>query len=359
MTSRSVVRGDHARCAQTLAVLSAVLVCATARAQSSDLVELAWHAPSGCPDAQDVQARIRKLAGASQATDTPLRAEATITRIAGGRLHLKLVVRAADLVGERNIEGKSCEDLAGATAVNLVLLLHSASPLGAAELEQQAGPTRAGQPAQSRPSTEQQPNPPPGTVPASPPPTAAPQATPPTPQAEPSSGGWRGLLQLPLAALEFGPLPQPSVGVAVAGGIERERWRFLVEANAWLPQTLPLADHAGSGAQVERVDAGVRACRAFPSGRFELAPCANVSVEHIWARGTGAHIAARTDQSTWVAVGAGAQGRLLLTGWFNLLAGVSAQFETSRPVIVIGGIGPVGQLGTVAVRIMLGCEWIL
>src|SRR4051812_6884018 len=87
MTSRSVVRVDRARGAQALAVLSTVLVCTRAGAQSSDLVELAWHAPSGCPSAQDVQARIRKLAGPLKTTDTPLRAEATITRIAGARLH--------------------------------------------------------------------------------------------------------------------------------------------------------------------------------------------------------------------------------------------------------------------------------
>jgi hypothetical protein len=334
-----------------------VLFCATARAQSSDLVELAWHAPSGCPDAQDVQARIRKLAGASQASDTPLRAEATITRIAGGRLHLQLVVRAADLVGERNLEGRSCEDLAGAAAVNLVLLLHSALPLRAAELEQAVSPNRAGEAAQNSASSGEQANSPP--TPASSQPTAAPQAAPPAPPAARSSGSWRGLLQLPLASLEFGPLPQPSWGVALAGGVEFERWRLLAEANAWLPQTLPLPDHAASGAQVDRIGVGLRLCRAFPSGAFEIAPCASVGVEHIWARGTGAHVAARTDQATWVAVGAGAQGRLRLTGWLGLVAGVSAQLETSRPVIAIDGIGPVGQLGMVALRIMLGCEWIL
>jgi hypothetical protein len=362
MTSRSVARADRAWRAHTLAVLIAVLVCARARAQSGAVVELAWHAPSGCPSREDVQARIRELAGASQATDTPLRAEATITRNAGGRLHLKLVVRRADLVGERNIEGKSCEDLAGAAAVNLVLLLHSAAPLAAAEPAPN-GPapnsSAPNGPAPNGATSAQQSEQTLAVTPPSPQPSAAESATPPAGEAAHPQRSWRGVLQLPLVSLEFGPLPRPSWGVTLAGGVEVEHWRFLIQASAWLPQTLLLPDHANTGARVERIDAGVRACRAFRLGDLELAPCASVSVQHIWARGTGAYVAARTEQATWLAPGAGAQGRLQLASWFNLLAAAFVHVETSRPVIAIDGIGPVGQLGPVAVTITLGCEWIL
>jgi hypothetical protein len=351
MTSRSVPRADSGR----LAALLAVLVSVQAQAQSSDPVELVWRAPAGCPGADEVQARIRKLAGSSEATGAPLRAEATITRIASGRLHLKLVVRAEDSVGERNIEGRTCEDLAGATAVNLVLLLHSATPLRAAELEQRGGPSGAGDSAHQSGGSTGEPSRPPEATPARPQPQAAPKA----PEAEGGSRSWRGLLQLPVAALEFGPLPSPSYGVALAGGVQVERWRILAEGHAWLQQTMPMAERPDVGAQVDRIDAGVRTCRTFPLGRIELAPCLNVSLAHIWARGTGPHVAARTAESTWVAVGAGGQARLELSAWLNLVAGVDAQFQTSRPLISIDGLGPVGQLGTVAVRIMLGGEWIL
>jgi hypothetical protein len=355
MTSRSAARADGRR----LAALFAVLVSVRAHAQSSDPVELLWHAPAGCPTADEVQARIRKLAGSSNASGAPLRAEATITRIAGGRLHLKLVVRSADSVGERDIEGRTCEDLAGAAAVNLVLLLRSDAPLPAAELGQQASPSSAADSARQNSASADQPSRAPEAARVSPQPRAAPESAPEARQAEGSSRSWRGLLQLPVAALEFGPLPAPSYGLALAGGVQLERWRLLAEAHAWLPQTLPMAERLEVGAQVDRIDAGVRTCRTFPLGRLELAPCLNVSLAHIWARGTGPHVAAHTAESTWVAVGAGGQARLELTAWLNLVAGVDAQFQTPRPVISIDGIGTVGQLGTVAVRIMLGGEWIL
>ena len=126
MTSRSVPRADRRRYGGSATILGALVASfapARALAQSSEPLELHWEAPAGCPSERHVQDRIRKLSGSSRATDAPVRAEATVTRSDDGKLHLELVVHAGDLVGARNIDGSSCEDLAGAAAVAFALLL--------------------------------------------------------------------------------------------------------------------------------------------------------------------------------------------------------------------------------------------
>jgi hypothetical protein len=351
MMSRSVPAADGCgACAAALALLCAALVPLPSRAQSSDAVELTWRVPGGCPSSADVQARIRKLAGSASAGATPLRAEATITRGEGGRLQLKLIVRTGSSAAERIIEGRSCDDLAGATAVSLALLL---KPVAAREA---AGPdVSAAAPAENA-----------STAPAPPAPanTESAQIVPPAPAPSvaddtPSTTRVEGVLLLPLFALQLGRLPQPSFGFALAGGVWIERWRILAAGTLWLPQELTMAKRPEIGATIERVDASLQACWAFPFGRFEAAPCVRVALEHVWARGTGAHVEAHTAESTGFAAGLGLAARLRLAPWFNLLGAVEARLDTSRPEITIEGVGRIGQLGPGALEIGIGSEWIL
>ena len=340
--------------------LGGILV-SSAHAQATELVDLAWHAPADCPDAASIHERIRKLSGSSQATTKRLRAAATITRLAGGRLHLSLVVEAGGLRSERNIAGRSCEDLAGAAAVSLALLLRSAKSPGETEPAggvQGADPTKARTAvgASSLRGEERSPSALVGVV--EPAPETA-QPTQPNVDGVRAPRSWRGLLQLPLVVLGLGPLPRPSFGAALGGGVRLERWRILAEGGVWLRQKLTVEGPVELGATVDRFEVGLRVCRAFSFGRYELAPCANVSVGHLWARGTGAHVAARTVESTSIAAGLAVQARLQLTPWLNLFGSFDALLETSRPRFTVGGLGQVGQLGPAALKITLGSEWIL
>jgi hypothetical protein len=154
-------------------------------------------------------------------------------------------------------------------------------------------------------------------------------------------------------------MPEPSLGGALATGLWIDRWRILAEANLWQGQELTATTQLPAGADVDRFAATLRTCRTFPFGRFELAPCVHVSLQHVSARGKGPHIAARTEASTWVAPGVGVQARYRLAAWLGLLTGLDARIEGSRPRIAIDGVGRVGQLGPAAVKIELGLEWIL
>ena len=349
-----------------LAALVTLLSTEHSRAQGAERVELTWRAPAGCPSAAAVRARVRKLVGSPRANGSRVRADATVTRSDEGRFHLRLIVRTRGVSGERHIEARSCEDLAGAAAVNVVLLLgYSTAPAS------QPG-TRAGESESTVPSLPAAP------ASASSSSSLQPEATthraldaqesaPPASQegtrvesAEHSAPeAWRPLLRLSVASLSIGPVPRPSLGFALGAGVRLDRWSFLAEVAAWLRQTLPVSGRAGVGAEVDHIDAGLRSCYAFGWQGFELAPCVSVSLRHVWLRGSGAFIVARSAESTWVAAGVGAQTRLSLSEGLSLIAGLGVQLETSRPRIWIDGVGEVDQLAPASVTFAAGIEWAL
>jgi hypothetical protein len=305
-----------------------------------------------------VRDRIVKLAGSSHGAEAPLRAEARITRQEDGKFHLDLVVHAGALVGTRHIEGSSCEDLSGAAAVALALLLRSSAPLSEGDLagHDTGAPPSSGNDASGTSET--------GREDAKPSDQARPTPEVARPSAPSSNEARRArrlhaLLEAPLGVFALGPLPEPSFGVAVAGGVSFERWRFLVEGTVWRTEHLTASDEPSIGADVHHFTAGLGACWAMLPGRLELSPCAVVTVEHLSARGTGEHIASRSANSTWLAAGIGVQARWRLVSWFGLFGGVSGQIEGSRPVIAIDGVGRLGQTWPASLTVMVGPEWIL
>ena len=319
------------------------------RAQELEPVNLEWTAPPECPQLEEVQARIRKLAGSRKSSALSLSAEATVTRTDEDVLHLHLVLHAGEMVDERNIEGRSCSALAGATAVAVALLFRSGAlqssdvdPTASAPTNEAAAGTNNGGPAK-----------PPDTAPK----TSRAAGVDDT--RSHSRRHWRGLAQLPLGLLGIGPLRSPSLGVGIAGGAAFDSWRFLARGAWWFPEHASTSDDFQHySAEVRRTAVTLLACRALLQSRVELAPCATLSIEHLSARGQGAHISAHTAQTTWVAAGLGAQARVHVASWLNLLLGVEGELETSRPRLFLDGVGQVATLLPVAASMSLGSEWI-
>jgi len=355
-----------------------------------------------------VRERIHKLTGATSSTGAVLHAEGAITQTDSAHFHLKLVTRSGKLVGERNLNASSCENLTGAAAVSLALLLRSAEPLSEGDLRGSqpggavvgaggatGGPTASGTEAPtgtgatSTAATTSTGAPPDtlrttgadqtqGNAPKSSSAVATANAhkksntesgsgsDPDSAASEiiqrpivPSPRRWRFLAQAPLAVLSFGPLPEPSWGLALAGGFSLENWRLSLGGSAWLRQSVTVDQATGDGADVDRLTGTFKACHTLGQTRFEVAPCLALSLEHVSARGTGAAVTGRSEQTNWLALGVGAQGRLLVSTWLALLVGVDAQIETARPVISIEGASAVRQLGPAALTVTVGPEWIL
>jgi hypothetical protein len=313
-----------------------------ARAQPSEPVELEWNAPAECPRLEDVQARIRKLAGARRSSIRP-HAVATVTRSGDGQFQLSLLVRTDDGSGTRKIEGKSCEALAGATAVALVLLLQSSEPKEEVDLD---GSSPAGEEPDRNPSATEE---------------AARVVEPPPPEPQPAPQADRPrhvLVRLPAGTIGWGPVPGPSAGVTAAVGLQLERWRFLAGGTVWLDQHASRSDASQEyGGDIHRVTGQLQVCRSVAGAQLELAPCAGLYVHHLWARGTGAHIASRTATATWLAVALGVQARLHMTPWLAVVLGVGGEVETSRPRLSLEDVGRVEQLLPVAATMTVGTEW--
>ena len=346
-------------------IIIGLLVALPAMAEPQPPIDIRWEAPPGCPQESDVRDRIEKLLGSSR-HDSHLRAEGTITRM-DKRFRLNLVVRAGDLVGTRSIESNSCEDLAGAAAVELGLLIHSAEVAGKPNPTGTQPPTfppvSGSGPSGSR-SDGTGGHPPLETSAANPAQRASndveveSEAKEPPPAVE-SQRSWRALVQAPLLALGVGPLPRTTTGGGLALGIEHAKWQWQLKAISWQRQSVPAPDFPGYGADVARIAADLWACRELRSSWLGFSPCLTAGMERVSASGTGKNIASSTQHAIGMTAGAGIQGRLYLASWLSLLAAVGGQVELTRPQISIKGLGSVYQFSPAALTVALGLEWIL
>ena len=224
-------------------IIIGLLVALPAMAEPQPPIDIRWEAPPGCPQESDVRDRLQKLLGAGR-HDSHLRAEGTIARI-DRRFRLDLVVRARDLVGTRSIESSSCEDLTGAAAVELGLLIHSAEGAGKpnrTDAQTSALPPVSGpEPSGSR-SDGTGGQPPQGTSAASPARRSSNDAKVESeakeqPPAVESQRSWRALVQAPLFALGVGPLPHTTFGGGLALGFEHASWQWQLKALSWQRQS--------------------------------------------------------------------------------------------------------------------------
>jgi len=336
MTSRFEATANSCKgCVATVALLIGLIIPVCARGQLGELVQLQWDAPKGCPSASTVLARVRTLAGTARQSSMPLTAAVQIHQRNDGRFQLRLVVEKDGLVGQRELEAASCEDLAGAVTVNLALQLDdSATPATLAAVDTtEAHDTDAAAPPSPQMSPSDN--------------TARRQVSPPV---------IRTLLQGPLLSLTFGPAP--NIGASLAGGVALESWRIAAGGTLWLRQTVESA-RPETGAELARFTARVHGCRGIRVGPADVAPCLSLSVEHLRARGYGPYVRGASAQATWLAIGAGLQARFPLTTWLNVLGSVDLKLQAAQPRLSIDGLGEISKLGWAAAELSLGSEWIL
>lgn len=339
-----------------------------------------------------MRGRIQKILGSGR-HDSPLRAEGTITRT-DGRFRLDLVVQIGGVAGTRTLVSKSCEDLAGAAAVEVGLLIHSVEAGTKAEPAGNPPPTLppVGEPGTSGSGSEgttglsSQ-----GTKDASTTERASDISKPvgesevkkqaeveseagePPPRAE-SQRRWHVLLQAPLVALGVGPLPPLAMGVGLSLGFEYAHWQLYLRGLSWRRQNVPASDFPGYGADVDRIGAAFGICREYRVSWFGLSPCLGAGLERVTASGTGSNILPSSQKLLGMNAGAGVQGRIHLASWIRLLVAVAGEIELIRPQISIEGLGilappptgdppdpptPVYRFAPAALTGTLSLEWAL
>jgi hypothetical protein len=378
---RRPARGATIKC-----LLIGLLATTSATAEPRTPIDLRWEAPSGCPQEADVRNRIEKILGSGR-HDSPLRAEGTITRI-DGRFQLDLVVHVGDVAGTRSIVAKSCEDLAGAAAVEIGLLVHSVeatgtrdrtgnqtptpAPVGESETSGSGADGTSGIPSQGTDDAISADRAPSG--PRSERKTEVDgeaEEQPPRPE---TPRRWHALVQAPLVALGVGPLPPLATGLGLSLGFEYEAWQLRLQGLSWRHQNAPASGFPGYGIDVDRMGAALWVCRELRSSWFGFAPCLTAGMERVSARGTGSNILPTTRHTIAVSAGAGLQGRIHLASWIRLLAAVSGEVELVRPQFLVERLGaldpdpeleepdpptPVYRFAPAAFTATLGLEWAL
>jgi hypothetical protein len=83
-----------------------------------------------------------------------------------------------------------------------------------------------------------------------------------------------------------------------------------------------------------------------------------VALDWITARGLGPEVSSRAGRAKVLVLGAGAAAHLHLFDWLAIVATATVGVQTSRPRLVIEGLGEVGRIGAVRASLGLGPELI-
>lgn len=362
------------------AVLCVLTSAAVAHGES---FALEWQAPAPCPQQARVREQIRALVPAALADAGTLRAEGRISRVKG-RFRLRLNMHFGSVNGERIIESSSCEDLAGAAAVALGLLIQSADATNTraadgppssrssdanagrgadpktgreAPTDAEAFPeenavtgsrTGAGRTATSAADSKPRRPPSKNEGPA--------ELSAPTESASASRARNSFVLKAAEGVLQVGPLPRPTFAVSVGAGLAIREFRALLGLQLALPQTVALGD-AGARVELRPMALELMGCRAWSFSALEVGPCLTVALERLTAQGSGERIASRTDSAVWLSLGATATARVHVTSWFALSAGLGGKLAAARPRIRIDGVDDAEQLGPAALTLRSSAEW--
>lgn len=193
-------------------------IATSPRAQAQARLELDWEAPPECPQAATVRQKLDALLGEAAAKKGGLRADAHIARV-NGRYRLLLTVHDEKGARDRTIDAEACDDLAGAAAVMLGLLLRGQAPNEGGDSSTGTDVTSAAG------ATEQNPN---ATGPSAASPSAA-RAASPTAAGNSESRSetattpslprrWNVLVLAPTVHLDLLRLPKPSLGLGLGVG---------------------------------------------------------------------------------------------------------------------------------------------
>ncbi|MBN1612707.1 MAG: hypothetical protein JW940_39150 [Polyangiaceae bacterium] len=310
-------------------------------------MHLTWDAPAQCPQQAAVEERMAELTAslAGKLKPSRLRAEGRIESI-GERYRLTLVIHDGSAVGTRVIESDSCEDLGGAAAVTLGLLVRVEQTSNARLSDSTLGGV-AEQPPRKPASTKPRPRP---ESPAQP---IVDQGHEPT-----SRSQWDWLLRVPRIGIDVGVFPRPSYGAGLALGLGHQGWRVLLGGTLWLPQSIPVPGFPGFSVETNRASLDLEGRRSWQVGRFEVGPCLIANLDGVVARGSGPGVVSRSRQVVWLSLGLGLGGAWRLQEHTSVTLNVGGRFSTSRPHLVIHSLPEVHRVRPAAVGARVAYQWI-
>jgi hypothetical protein len=281
-------------------------------------LRLSWSAPDGCPSASSVRAEIRRrvdLAAGGQVSDL-ISAEAEIRATSSGAFQLSLRTTVGQTVGERELSGPDCSQLADAAALVLALLIR---PQTAAE------PPRATPPVVEQPRTGQ---------PAH------------LPRFAVGMGG----------VVAYRVLPSLTEGLDLRFVMQGARWAAMVRAGGFLSRGADAPILPGARATFYRWEWAAAACvQTWPGRRAGAALCAGGALVRV--SGESAGVASRGQAAAlWPEALAEASVYVHVTPWARVRLSLEGRALGRAPDFAILGLGSVYRPASASLRGALGVD---
>jgi hypothetical protein len=343
-----------------LAVLAAVRP-ARAAGEPGEPIVLQWAAPPGCPSEEGVRAEIERVLGGPPDPASPryLRAEARVAR-AGDGFHVHLLTDLGGVLGERELDGRTCLAVAHAAALIVALTFDPEALARRSEGVTPPPAATSAAPAPPAPLAAVAPEP---TVPPAPPSPSLPlppedrrpRRVAPALAADSPPPLRPGFAVGPIGAVAVGALPGVGAGVGGRAGVLVGRFRAEVSATYWPAQTATLTDRPTAGGNFRLIAGDGSACYAVLRAPLELSPCAGLEVGSMEATGFGV----RTKESgsaLWIAPLAAAAVGLPVGQHFAVRLDLAVLVPVERPPFVLTAAGTVYTAGLVVGRATLGLE---
>jgi hypothetical protein len=298
----------------TVASIAFVAVLTAALAARADDLNVAWSAPTGCPDRESVREGLAQRLGrpVTFGPDAPLQLSATIAVQHGGYA-MELHTRSPTSSEERQLQARSCNELVRASLVIAALLLGE------------------------------------GPVPPEP---AAVSGTAASPAQAPRPWWWFARVGVvgdsgSLTGLSLGP--SLGIGLAVHSTRVELSGVYLPAKDLHAPEP-----NGPTLATLRLAAASLDACQEFFRGPT-LAPCFRVEAGQL--HGQGQHLQSTlSTNSTWLLVLLGARAGMKL---FDALYGsieLSAGLPWNRPTFAIRGVSSVHEVPALIGRVELSLE---
>jgi hypothetical protein len=316
---------------------SALSWCGSSPAAEQPWREFSWRAPEACPERDLVIHQLEQLLQQHPVALTSADVRGDIERV-GNSWVLSLDVQVGTERRVRRLSAPSCDVLADAAAVALVLLLEPSSDGGTSAASLAPTPT----------PSEQTPTP-----------VALPEATPAAsaegPADEPPEASEASPPTLKLGAalvLDSSSLAAPAPALNVETQLGLGSWAVAAYGIMLPAQRLELA-------REDFVDfalwaAGVRLCRDVWQGAVEVGACAGAELGRFTGRGAGLNRTQNEVRDGWFAPNVGARLTWHALPHASLVASIDAVFPVLQEVYVINADSEVHDTPEATVRASVG-----
>lgn len=303
----------------------------TAQARAID-----WSAPAGCPDRAWVVAAIERHQGGPLRMPGGFSARVEVVQHGPRQWRMTLHTRRAGVAGERVVEGGSCEEIAEAAALLIVLSLDGAHAGLATDRAVTLDPWDLRLPS---------------------------GVEPPLPRARQRSGagarareaGAGGVEWRVRSSLAYGAMALPGGGFGVGAGaaVVRDRLRIDLSGAHWFERTGTVEGEPMAGGSFHLEAATLRGC--WRISRYIGAGCLGAELGIIRAAGFGVD-RENAVRELWAAPMASLVGDYKLTESLGISVIADYAWALRRPRFTLSGLGQVHQPGRSALRFYLGVE---